>query len=265
MTSDLFPTTIWSLVRRADHEQSAVRGPALADLLRRYAPAMTAHLVRRKRVPPDRADDLVQGFIADKVLEKRLVGTADPDRGRFRTLLLTALDRYAVSTYRAASAQKRGGGKLTSLEALGDPPAAGPGGPADAFDVDWARGVLDQALTRMRLHCTQSGRDDLWDVFCDRLLTPTLERTAPPPYEALVERYAIATPARAANLLITGKRMFARTLKEVIAEYAGDDEDAVSGEMDDLLRVLGQAPPRAETATDRPAPPPAPADAGDLR
>lgn len=260
MASDLFPTTIWSLVRRADDEQSVVRGPALDDLLRRYAPAMTAHLVRRKRVPPDRADDLVQGFIADKVLEKRLVGTADPDRGRFRTLLLTALDRYAVSTYRAASAQKRGGGNVASLEALGAP-AAGPDGPADAFDVDWARGVLDQALTRMRSHCTQSGRDDLWGVFCDRLLTPTLERTAPPPYETLVERYAIATPAQAANLLITGKRMFARTLKEVIAEYAGDDDDAVGGEMDDLLRVLGQAPPRTENAAEN-TPDTAPADAG---
>jgi len=170
------------------------------------------------------------------------VGTADPDRGRFRTLLLTALDRYAVSTYRAASAKKRGGGKVASLEALGAP-AASPDGPADAFDVAWARGVMDQTLTRMRTYCNESDRDDLWGVFCDRLLTPTLERTALPPYDALVERYAIATPAQAANLLITGKRMFARTLKEVIAEYAGDD--AVGGEMDDLLRVLGQAPPRS--------------------
>lgn len=92
MASDLFPTTIWSLVRRADDDQSVVRGPALDDLLRRYAPAMTAHLVRRKRVPPDQADDLVQGFIADKVLEKRLVGMADPNRGRFRTLLTKALE-----------------------------------------------------------------------------------------------------------------------------------------------------------------------------
>ena len=246
MASDLFPTTIWSLVRRADDDQSVVRGPALDDLLRRYAPAMTAHLVRRKRVPPDQADDLVQGFIADKVLEKRLVGMADPNRGRFRTLLLTALDRYAVSAYRAASAKKRGGGQVASLEALGAP-AVDSDRPADPFDVDWARGVLDQALTRMRTHCTSTDRDDLWGVFCDRLLTPTLERTAPPPYEQLVKRYAIATPAQAANVLITGKRMFARTLKEVIAEYAGDDDDAVGGEMEDLMRVLGQAAPCSQT------------------
>lgn len=234
-----FPTTIWSLVENADHEQSGIRTAALEELLRKYAPAMVAHLVRRKRMSADRAADLVQGFIADKVLEKGLVGKADQNRGKFRTLLLTALDRYIVSDFRAESAQKRGGGRVASLEGLGQP-TAGPEAEADAFDVAWARSVLDQAIARMKDECTESKRPDIWGIFNDRLLGPTLHREPPPSYEDLVSRYGIDSPAQASNLLITGKRMFARTLRSVIADYATDDQAAVQREMDDLMLILAR-------------------------
>lgn len=245
MSSQHFPTTIWSLVREADHERTVVRTAALDELLRQYAPAMVSHLVRRKRLAAEHAEDIVQGFIVEKVLEKGLVGKADASRGKFRTLLLTALDRYLVSDFRAASAQKRGGGRVTSLEGLGAPvadPRSGPNSGGDAFEVEWSRTLMDQAIARMKDECNTSDRPDVWGVFHDRLLQPTLDRTEPPSYDELVERYEIKSPAQAANLLITGKRMFARTLRSVIADYAGDDDTQVQNEMDDLMHILAQQP-----------------------
>jgi len=64
-----FPDTPWSLLlslRRADEE---ARRQTLDLLLRQYLPALRAHLLAR-RVPADRVDDLLQGFVADKVIER---------------------------------------------------------------------------------------------------------------------------------------------------------------------------------------------------
>ena len=79
----------------------------LNDLLQRYLPALRAHLVYGKRLQPDVADDLLQSFVADKVVEQGLVASADREKGKFRTFLLAALSRYHVSQIRKAKAQKR--------------------------------------------------------------------------------------------------------------------------------------------------------------
>ena len=227
------------MVDAAGEGERAEGAAALARLLSRYAPAMRAHLVRRKRVPADRAEDLVQGFIMGKVLQKKLLGRADRTKGKFRTFLLTALDRYVISEYRAETAQTRGGGKVATLDALAEPAAAE--GASDTFDVAWARGVLDRAIAAMRDECGASGRADVWGVFHDRLLAPTLHQSEPADYDTLIKRYGIATPTQASNLLITGKRAFARCLRAVLAEYA-EGEEAIEAELRDLMAAVASAP-----------------------
>src|SRR5262249_47962005 len=91
---DDLPTTQWANVRRAGAEASPGQRLALDELLRRYWPALVAHLVYKKKMPRDRAEDVVQSFVQEKVLQRNLVQLADPGKGRFRTFLLTALDRF---------------------------------------------------------------------------------------------------------------------------------------------------------------------------
>jgi hypothetical protein len=81
----------------------------------------------------------------------------------------------------------------------------------------------------------------VWGVFHDRLLQPTLESVEPPGYDELVTRHSIASPTAASNLLITGKRMFSRHLRQTIAAYVGDDEGRIDEEVTDLLSILGRA------------------------
>src|SRR4051795_12436921 len=89
-----FPTTRWSLVGRAAARGTDNGRLALSELLQIYLPALKAHLVGPLRIDEHRADDLLQGFLADKVVEQNMIALADPTRGKFRTFLLTALERF---------------------------------------------------------------------------------------------------------------------------------------------------------------------------
>jgi RNA polymerase sigma-70 factor (ECF subfamily) len=238
-----FPTTSWSLVALAGQDDEA-RREALGQLLARYMPALRAHLVQGKGLAPDRADDLIQDFVTAKILERDLISRADHQRGKFRTFLLTALDRFLLNQLRDLGAKKRSAS--AAAEPLGERDgrlAAGPG-PSDAFDVAWARSMLSEALGRMRAHCEASDRMDVWDVFECRVLGPILEGTEAPDYRELVRRFGLQSPSQASNLLATAKRTFARTLRSVVAEYAGSEEEIEEelGQLREILAGCGQSP-----------------------
>src|SRR6185295_7108431 len=93
-----FPVTHWTMVERAGlAEDETTQRQALVQLLTRYMPALKAHLVRRRGIELARADDLLQEFLLTKVLHGELIAEARRDKGRFRTFLLTVLDRFVIS------------------------------------------------------------------------------------------------------------------------------------------------------------------------
>jgi DNA-directed RNA polymerase specialized sigma24 family protein len=232
------PVTHWSLVSRAGREDSAVRREALTELLGQYLAPMRSHLVVRKRIDSDRADDLVQGFIATRVLDSELLASADRGRGRFRTYLLTALDRYVLNQARHDRAKKRSAeGGAAPIDAVPEP-VSGEAPPDRTFEIAWARSIVAQAIARMEAECVALARADVWGVFQDRVLGPLLHGAEPMPYAAMVERFGFASPAQASNVLVTGKRTFARALRAVVLQYERDETD-VDEEIADLLRALG--------------------------
>src|SRR3954471_12003993 len=87
-----FPQTQWTLLGRAGEVTSDGQRTALGDLLQRYMPALRTHLLLERRLPPQRADDLLQAFVSRKVLEQRLIRKADRGRGTFRSFLLRSLN-----------------------------------------------------------------------------------------------------------------------------------------------------------------------------
>jgi len=235
-----FPSTHWSLIGRACNGQDAGRRDALNQLLTRYWPALKAHLVEKKRIDPNEADDLVQGFIQSKVLQRDLVGTADSARGRFRSLLATALDNYVANELRRRGAAKREAERAVSLDQEAYEQMAGTKAAAhDAFDVAWAREVLAEILRQMRSECERSGRADVWGVFEGRVLAPILEGNPPLSYDEMLERFGFRSPTHASNALVTGKRMFGRIMRSVVREYAADEDD-VDAEIQELQNILSQ-------------------------
>jgi len=233
-----FPSTRWSVVQRAGEKSEDTWRDALNSLLARYIPAMKAHLVAKWRLSLDRAEDMLQDFVSDKILQQDLIARADKERGRFRNLLLKSLHNYVVSTIRRAGAEKRipDGSSMKSMDENVDQVATGQQ-PGEVFDVAWAREVIAETLRRMESHCKESNRLSLWEAFECRVSGPILEQVEPPPYEEMVERFGFQSPMQAANTVLTGKRMFARILRSVIGEYSRDDEEAES-EIADLRRIL---------------------------
>jgi hypothetical protein len=196
-----------------------------------YRHALWSHLVHRRRIDPQRADDLLQDFILRKILQYNLLGRADRTRGKFRTLLLTCLDNFVRG---AAGKTDRQIEFPQSFDPADDRP-----GLDQEFDIPWARQVLQESVRRMQAECRHSNRLDIWDIFQSRILAPALEGAAALSYEQLVARHHLSSPAQASNLLMTSKRMFERNLRGVIGEYS--EEDQIDGEIADLREILSHA------------------------
>jgi DNA-directed RNA polymerase specialized sigma24 family protein len=234
-----FPTTRWSLVVSAGAADARVRLQALGTLLNDYLVPLRHYLVRRRRLSPHDADDLLQSFLSEKVLRDELVPRARRSRGRFRTFILSALNQFLAGHARHAGRKKRrffGGASLASLPEPQDFSAD----PVEAFEVTWARGVLDLAVARMHAECGTTGRQDLWVVFDSRVLGPTLEDREPVSYEALAGALSLGSAADVYPLLTTAKRMFARNFRAVVREYTCDPGE-VDEEVADLRAALARA------------------------
>jgi RNA polymerase sigma-70 factor (ECF subfamily) len=246
-----FPATQWTLLERlqAQAQQSSQPGgdpEAMTQLLRAYLPAMQAHLRRRWRLQADRAEDVLQSFVLEKVLTQNLLGKAQQRRGRFRSFLLTALDHFVINALKAERAQCRGGDRVNRPLEEAALSVADEGG-AEAFDRAWAQQLIDSALQRMRQTCQDSQRMELFHLFEQRVLLPTLREQPPPSYAQLVQTYGFASPTQASNALVTAKRLFRQVLRSVIAEYE-PDERAISEEIRDLIEIFSRpragSPPR---------------------
>lgn len=226
------------MIGRAADPSTGVRRPALEQLLRRYIGPLRHHLVRRRRLPIERAEDLLQGFVSSKVLEQNLLAKAEPGRGQFRGFLLRSLDRFVSDRLRQEAQRRRAAGEVVALEEQAEP-IDDAATPDQAFDLEWARQVLGDAAGRMRRQCARSGRADVWAVFEARVLLPTLTGAEPVPNEKLARDLGFGSAADVSNRLVTAKRMFARLLREVVGEYASGGEE-VEEELADLRLSLAR-------------------------
>jgi hypothetical protein len=235
-SSEHLPNTDWSLIERAGATAGVLQREAIHVVLKRYVPALTAHVRAKFRAPLEEAQELVQAFLAAKIVEGNLVGQARRERGRFRNFIRSTLDAFVVSHRRALGAKKRTPDRLDRLDAAEEVAGTEPD-PQHVFALIWAKEVIAAAVEGTGRECRESGRLDLWGVFESRILKPTLEGDAPAAYEDLVQRFNFGSPLQAANALTTAKRMFERNLRAVLREYV-DDEREVDQEIQDLRSIL---------------------------
>src|SRR5437660_10169547 len=109
-----FPTTQWSLVVAAGDPHRKEARSALVSLCENYWYPLYAWL-RRRGYPADQAQDLTQEFFI-RVLEGRYLDRADPEKGRFRSFILTSLKFFVADEQDRQRAYKRGGGMVLPLE-----------------------------------------------------------------------------------------------------------------------------------------------------
>ena len=105
------------MVQRAGGASPEQAHAALEQLCRDYWYPLYAY-ARRKGHSPEDASDITQEFFA-KLLASDFSRELVPEGGRFRSFLLTALNRFLVDEWRRSHRHKRGGNTVTgSLDAL---------------------------------------------------------------------------------------------------------------------------------------------------
>ena len=163
-----FATTRWTLVATAAEKETPEAKAALESLCQSYWMPLYA-FARRKTNSLEEAQDLTQTFFVE-LLEKNYVATATPNRGRFRSFLLTAFKNFISKQWEKNKTQKRGGHvKRLSLDfqtadsSIRIDPASGLTSD-QIFDQQWAIALLDQVLFRLQDEFSQSGKTERFDT-----------------------------------------------------------------------------------------------------
>ena len=233
-----FDSTRWPVIEVAGGEDGSKRRKALDKLLSVYMPALRAYLVAKRHIEANRADDLLHDFVTEKILQGSLLRRADHTKGRFRSLLLKALNNYLVDRHRSTRSKEPTSAAAKSLDDLG---SADPDHPrdteVDVFEAVWARTVLMTALADLHRFCKKEKREQTWTLFEERLLQPLVWGTPPTPYDQIIKRLGFATAEQASNAFITAKRQFRRVLQSRIAPYT-KDKAFVEAEISELQRIL---------------------------
>jgi RNA polymerase sigma-70 factor (ECF subfamily) len=163
-----FATTRWTLVAAAGQDSSPEGRRALAELCGTYWYPLYA-FVRHKGIQSAEAQDLVQAFFAELLQHDRL-RLADPQRGRFRSFLLAALNHFLANQWRHEVALKRGGGVRTlpldfsaGEERYGREPVHG-WTAERLYERRWAITLLDRTLARLRQEYEADGKLELFEA-----------------------------------------------------------------------------------------------------
>lgn len=165
-----FQPTRWTLVLQG-REGAA---EALEGLCRAYWRPLYSFLRRQGTSPPD-AEDLTQGFLAD-LLAREALAQVRPERGKFRSFLLVALQNYTSDQRDRAAALKRGGGQpVLSLDVQDEEHhyALEPADrldPAKLFDRRWAMTLIETVTNRLAASYAAQGKQRLYDELHSFLL-----------------------------------------------------------------------------------------------
>lgn len=233
-----FLTTRWSVVLQAGRAGPAEGAgaedarAALEHLAQSYWSPLHAY-VRRRGYGEEEARDLTQDFFA-RLLERRDVATVSPERGRFRSFLLTALQRFLINAEERGRAEKRGGGRAPLSLDGADGEAFAPSHaetPERAFERAWAGAVLERTLERLAADYAERRQAPLFEALREHLVAGG-EGT---PHAELGRRLGLSEGA----VKVALHRLRARYRAELRREIA--DTVADPADVDDELRRLFDA------------------------
>ncbi len=231
-----FATTHWTVVLGVGDSDTTQTRAALEKLCHTYWYPLYAY-VRRCGYSPEDAQDLTQEFFA-RLLERKWVERADPQRGRFRSFLLGVFKHFLADERDKMRAQKRGSGiKPIPLEVAGaetryqwEPPDNLTA--EKIYEKRWALALLENVLARLRREYEADGKE----VLFAKLEACLTKARAAVPYHALGKELQMSEGAlrMAVHRLRTRYRQL---LRSEIADTVLSGED-VEEELRHLFRVL---------------------------
>ncbi len=215
-----FPATRWSLFLE-DSAHPEKRQELWESLATSYWKPVYGYVRARWAKTNDDALDATQEFFL-WMLESEFVKQADPQRGRFRGFMKTALANFMTDLERKKSALKRGGAR-TLLPINGDedeqiPELADTAGraPEEILDGLWRDELLERAVSALRSELENDGKSLYFEVFRAYFLDD--EKVD---YAGIAKRFEIST-TDVSNYLTHVKRRYRLQLERSVLETVGD-------------------------------------------
>jgi RNA polymerase sigma-70 factor (ECF subfamily) len=114
---------------------------------------------------------LTQSFF-ERLLEKRYLAQADPERGRFRSFLITAFKHFLSNEWEKARAVKRGGGQVVlPFDFASQDSAAGDFTnnltPERLYERQWAITLLNRVMHRLQREMERDGKGQYFQALKD--------------------------------------------------------------------------------------------------
>lgn len=164
-----FPTTRWTMIRRAIDSPSDLSKSAMDELCRMYA-APVLGFICRETGSREKAEDLTQEFFS-RILEGRVIRHPDSARGRFRDYLLNAVRGFLLDARDYQNARRRGGGdpvvslNRTYIEVVDTTT------PDLEFEINWVRAVLNNAIQKLQAEYDSPERRRIFQILKEELDT----------------------------------------------------------------------------------------------
>ncbi len=226
-----FPATRWTVIL-SSRQGAPERRIAFEQLLAIYWKPLY-FFVRRKGLTIEAAKDAVQGFFA-QLLERDFLDRLDPARGRFRSYLRTAIDHWLANEREAAAAQKRGGDARTvalDWDVAERDCASAPAAADAAYDREWALGVMERTIARLRHEFEAGMRKGSVDIALRHF-----QGNAAPSYAESAASCGMSAAQFKAFLHRTRAR-FRDLLREEVSHTVADTREA-DAEIEYLLKAL---------------------------
>jgi len=209
----------------ASHSDTTRARTALDELCQGYWYPLYAY-VRRRGYRPEDAEDLTQEFFRT-LLEKEYLKAADREKGRFRTFLLVALQRFLANDWDRARAEKRGGRlehvslDASCAETRYQVEAAGEVSPERIYDRRWAFTLLGRTMAQLRAEFVASGKQDEFEHIKECL---TADRGSLD-YGALSQRTGLSE-----GVLRVGIHRLRKRFREILRQEVAPDGRDASGD-----------------------------------
>ena len=230
-----FPTTAWSCLKKAADRDDPDFVAAVNRLITSYWKPVF-HFLRAKGRPAQQAEDLIQEFFLDFLVQDDWLKRADPQQGRFRNFLLTVLKRFVHDQTIGARVQKKFEGRFVSVETLlsdedrtWEPPAGE--SPEQVFDKQWKIQTRETTRQNLKAYYEGLGESQVYEVFAAYYF---VEQAAnQPSQEELAARFGL-TRDKVRAILTEAKKRYERLLRQEIRDQGCPEED-LDEELRDLL------------------------------
>lgn len=223
-----FPTTKWTELHALQGLSPSERRAALGDFVVRYRPALEAFIrVTFRDFPQFDAEEALQGFTADKLIDDDLISRVSKDRGRLRSLLMKACSNYCYSTLRShrhKPASLPTDYEQASVEAR------------MSFEQGWADVVVSEASRRVQRRFAERDQPTYWALLKARIIDPAFGVAPPTDYEQLGAELGM-TNRELRNVLSRAKHALMRSVREVVGEYVESNRE-IDDELAELIRLL---------------------------